>query len=168
LIVDYKGLIALARRSGQVAVFRAELVKEHDEFDWSNGVVTHRINWRADRGKTDCVYSYVKFNDGSEDFEVMTLEEVKAIKARSRAGTSGPWVTDFDEMAKKTAIRRHSKRLTLSPEFADAVDRDDDRPERLAREVRPPVKAPELLPEPAPVPEAELVPASPDDDTSDA
>lgn len=147
LIIDYKGMIALARRSGQVAVFRAELVKENDSFSWRNGVVEHEVNWRQDRGKTDCVYSYVKFQDGSEDFEVMTLKEVEAIRARSRAANAGPWVTDFDEMAKKTVIRRHSKRLTLSPEFADAVDRDDDRDERQAtgREVRP-AKVPELLP----------------------
>jgi recombination protein RecT len=146
LIIDYKGLMALARRSGQVSVFRAELVKEHDEFDWHNGMVTHSINWRLDRGKTDCVYSYVKFQDGSEDWEVLTLAEVNAIRARSRAKDSGPWVTDFDEMAKKTAIRRHSKRLTLSPEFQDAIDRDDDRPERTAtgREIK--AKVPDLLP----------------------
>lgn len=149
LIIDYKGLIALARRSGQVAVFRGELVKENDDFSWRNGVVAHDINWRADRGKTECVYSYVKFNDGSEDWEVMTLAEVNAIRERSRAKNAGPWVTDFDEMAKKTVIRRHSKRLTLSPEFADAIDRDDDRPERTVRDVSP-ARVPALLPEKAP------------------
>lgn len=139
LIIDYKGLMALARRSGDVAIFRAELVKEADAFDWHNGTVTHSIYWRKDRGPTQCVYSYVKFRDGAEDWEVMTLAEVDAIRKRSRAGSSGPWVTDFDEMAKKTVIRRHSKRLTLSPEFADAVDKDDDREERPAkgREVQP-------------------------------
>ena len=70
----------------------------------------------------------------------MTLAEVDAIRKRSRSGTSGPWVTDFDEMAKKTAIRRHSKRLTLSPEFADALEKDDDKfDERIpaGREIKP-------------------------------
>jgi len=57
----------------------------------------------------------------------MTLAEVEAIRKRSRSGNVGPWQTDFDEMAKKTAIRRHSKRLTLSPEFAAALEKDDDR-----------------------------------------
>lgn len=127
LIIDYKGLMALARRSGDVSVFRAELVKEADEFAWENGTVTHKIDWRKDRGNTQCVYSYVRFTSGAEDWEVMTLAEVDAIRKRSRASSSGPWVTDFDEMAKKTVIRRHSKRLTLSPEFADALEKDDDR-----------------------------------------
>ena len=126
LIVDWKGLVALARRSGDVAIFRAELVKERDSFAWENSIVTHGIDWRNDRGATQAVYSYVKFKDGSEDWEVMTLAEVEAIRKRSRSGNAGPWVTDFDEMAKKTAIRRHSKRLTLSPEFADALEKDGD------------------------------------------
>lgn len=161
LIIDYKGLIALAKRSGDVAVWRAELVKEADGFGWENGVVTHSINWRESRGKTQAVYSHVRYKDGSEDWEVMTMDEVDAIRARSRAGNSGPWVTDYDEMAKKTVIRRHSKRLTLSPEFSDALDRDDDRPERQAtsREV-PAAKVPDLggmLLPPAPAPEPELV-----------
>lgn len=153
LIVDYKGLIALARRSGDVAVFRAELVKAEDDFSWMNGTVTHSINWRQDRGKTDCVYSYVRFKDGAEDFEVMTLAEVEAIRKRSRAGQSGPWVSDFDEMAKKTVIRRHSKRLTLSPEFSDALDKDGDNDERIVtgRESKG-ARVPELsAPDPSPV-----------------
>lgn len=137
MIIDYKGLIALARRSGDVAVWRAELLKESDTFNWINSTVHHEINWRKDRGKTEAVYSYVKFKDGSEDWEVMTLTEVQAVKARSRAGNSGPWVTDFDEMAKKTVIRRHSKRLTLSPEFCDALEKDGDRlEERPIREAK--------------------------------
>jgi len=156
LIIDYKGLIALARRSGDVAIFRAEIVRERDSFDWQNGVVSHGINWREDRGKTQAVYSYVKFHDGSEDWEVMTLAEVEAIRKRSRSGNVGPWQTDFDEMAKKTAIRRHSKRLTLSPEFAAALEKDDDRVEErpakgsvIARSE--PIDRFASLPEPSPV-----------------
>lgn len=127
LIIDWKGLVALARRSGDVSIWKAELVCANDTFEWTTGKVTHGVNWRADRGKPEAVYSYVKFSDGNEDYEVMTLAEVEAIRKRSKAGNSGPWVTDFNEMAKKTVMRRHSKRLTLSPEFADALEKDDDR-----------------------------------------
>jgi recombination protein RecT len=127
LIVDWKGLIELAKRSGEVASWKAETVKEKDEFRWEDGIISHAINWREDRGKLDCVYSIVRLQNGETDTEVMTLAEVEAIRKRSKAGSSGPWVTDFEEMAKKTVIRRHSKRLTLSPEFHQALERDDDR-----------------------------------------
>lgn len=127
LILDYKGLIALAKRSGDVATWSAETVCEHDTFSWTDGVVNHSIDWRTDRGKVECVYSRVVMQDGTKDFEVMTLAECEAIRKRSRSGNNGPWVSDFAEMCKKTVIRRHSKRLTLSPEFRDALDKDDDR-----------------------------------------
>lgn len=128
LIIDYKGIVELAKRSGEVASIRAELVCEKDEFSWENGIVTHRIDWRAaDRGKVQCVYSHVRNKNGIDEYEVMTLKEIDAIRARSKAKDSGPWVTDYNEMAKKTVIRRHSKKLTLSPEFADALEKDADR-----------------------------------------
>lgn len=165
LIVDWKGLVSLARRSGDVALFKADLVKENDSFSWENGTVRHGIDWRADRGKTQAVYSYVKFRDGSEDWEVLQIAEVEAIRKRSKAGQSGPWISDFDEMAKKTAIRRHSKRLTLSPEFQDALDKDDDKIEERAatgREV-PSARSAPLNPFTLPPAAAGLPPAIPDD-----
>lgn len=125
LIIDWKGLVALARRSGDVALYKAELVREKDHFEWANGRVDHRIDWRSDRGAVQLCYSYVQFSSGAEDWEVMTLDEVNAIRRRSRSANAGPWVSDFEEMMKKTAIRRHSKRLTLSPEFTRAAERDD-------------------------------------------
>lgn len=126
LIIDYKGLIELAKRSGDVKSWSAMLVCEKDKFTWENGAITHSINWLEDRGKPLAVYSHVVMADGQHEYEVMTLAEVDAIRNRSRAGSSGPWVTDYAEMAKKTVIRRHSKRLTLSPEFRDAEAKDGD------------------------------------------
>lgn len=126
LIIDYKGLLELGRRSGEIKLWRAELVCEKDEFSYQNGEVFHNIDFRSDRGPINAVYSHIKYINGVDDFEVMTLEEVRQIQNRSKAGKVGPWVTDFNEMAKKTAIRRHSKRAPLSSEFKDALDRDFD------------------------------------------
>lgn len=127
LIIDYKGLVELAKRSGEVVTIRAELVCDNDDFAWENGVVTHRIEWRKPRGKMQCVYSHVRNKNGVDEYEVMTLDEINGIRNRSKAGQDGPWVTDFNEMAKKTVIRRHSKKLTLSPEFNDALEKDADK-----------------------------------------
>ena len=126
LIIDYKGLIELAKRSGEVVNWRAEIVCENDKFGWENGIVTHKIDWRRPRGKMEAVYSHVRNKDGIDDYEVMTIDQVEGIRKRSKAASSGPWVTDFNEMAKKTVMRRHSKRLTLSPEFVDALSKDGD------------------------------------------
>jgi hypothetical protein len=71
------------------------------------------------------VYCIVTFKDGGKHTEVMTLEDVNRIRARSKAANNGPWVTDFDEMAKKTVFRRAAKWITLSPEVQDALERDD-------------------------------------------
>ena len=68
------------------------------------------------------VYAVAFFNDGSTQFEVMVKAEVEAIRKRSRAYGSGPWVSDFEEMAKKTVVRRLSKYLPQSPEMARALE----------------------------------------------
>ena len=70
----------------------------------------------------------------------MTVAEVEAIRSRSKAGRSGPWVSDWAEMAKKTAVRRLVKLLPLSIEDEAAIKRIDalefeDRRERRAAAV---------------------------------
>jgi recombination protein RecT len=125
LIVDYKGLVELAMRSGSVSSIFAQTVCDRDDFRYLTGEITHGINFREPRGRMYAVYCIVAFKDGGKHTEVMTLEDVIRIRGRSKAQNNGPWVTDFDEMAKKTVFRRASKWITLSPEVQDALDRDD-------------------------------------------
>ncbi len=126
LIIDYKGIVELAKRSGDIANVFSQIVCDRDEFQWENGEITHRIDWRQARGEVYAVYSTVTFKDGAKQSDVMTRDEVEKIRKRSRAGESGPWVTDWSEMAKKTSFRRLSKWLTLSPEVSDALEKDGD------------------------------------------
>lgn len=126
LIISYMGLIELIRRSGDVASVRAETVCEKDEFSWKDGEVSHKINWRENRGNVQAVYAEAIMKSGEKQTAVMTREEVEKIRDRSKAGKSGPWVTDWAEMAKKTAVRRLSKMLPLSSEIMDHVSRDDE------------------------------------------
>jgi len=126
LIIDYKGLVELIRRSGDVVSIRSETVCEKDEFEWTNGEVKHSVNWREDRGKMQAVYAEAIMKSGEKQTATMTMAEVESIRKRSRAGSSGPWVTDFPEMAKKTVVRRLSKMLPLSSEIMDHVTKDDD------------------------------------------
>lgn len=147
LIIDYKGLIELARRSGELSDWKAVLVCDNDEFEADGEAVTlHRINYREPRGDVFAVYSVATFKDGVKSYEVMTRDEVEAIKGRSKASGSGPWKTDWSEMAKKTVIRRHSKVLPLSAEFRTAVEKDyDSLPDlgSMASALTPPQRASE-------------------------
>ena len=133
LIVDYKGLVDIARRSGEIGDIHADVVCQNDRFDYSFGTDAKLVHVPAmkDRGAVIAAYSCVKLKDGSSSFEVMNIDEIEKIHTRSKAASSGPWVTDWNEMAKKTVFRRHSKWLPVSSEFQDAVDRDFDRPPEM-------------------------------------
>ncbi len=127
LIIDYKGLAELAIRSGLVSYLHADVVCEHDIFEYDMGEIKkHSVDFKKPRGDAYAFYAICRFKDGSTKADVMHKEEVDAIRKRSRAGSSGPWVTDYNEMAKKTVFRRLSKWLPLSPELRDAVEAGDD------------------------------------------
>jgi recombination protein RecT len=128
LVVDYKGIKELVRRNHDVSAMHCDVVGVNDEFTLrfgTHGVLDHKPNLE-DRGKILCAYSWVKLPDGNEEFEVMNLAEIETIRKRSRSPNKGPWVTDWNEMAKKTVFRRHSKGLPLSPETREALERDND------------------------------------------
>jgi recombination protein RecT len=121
------GIMKLVRNSGEISTWSVQAVYENDSFDFCLGDeehITHKPAL-ANRGKLIAVYSIVTMKDGEKSREVMSVEDVNAIRARSRSGNSGPWVSDFAEMAKKTVVRRHSKRLPLSTDIDGAI-RDDD------------------------------------------
>jgi len=154
LIIDYKGLAELVRRSGDVSYIHADVVYGADEWSYGYGTEAHLRHKPSmkDRGERVAFYSYVRLKDGSEDFIVMSPVEVDKIRERSKASESGPWVTDYDEMGKKTVFRRHSKWLPLSVEVRKAVESEDDvEPVDISgwAEVLEEPKAQEGLPSPA-------------------
>jgi recombination protein RecT len=129
----YQGLCELAMRSGQISNIHADKVCENDDFKWDTGKISHTINFKEPRGEAYAYYCVVTFKDGSTKTEVMSKSEVEAVRDRSSAfqaskkyGKSCPWITDFDEMAKKTVFRRCSKWLPLSPEQQKAFDFDNE------------------------------------------
>lgn len=123
-IAGYRGLIKLARNSGQLVDIWAEVVYEADEFSVSYGLhrdLVHVPKIGAERGEPIYVYAAAELKDGGRPFVVLTYAEVEAIRARSRAGRDGPWVTDWAAMAKKTVIKQLAKWLPLSAEFNTAA-----------------------------------------------
>ncbi len=135
LIIDYKGYVELAYRTGVVKNLHADVVHAGDVFRYSKGKLLEHVPWflRTDAGKPKeqgeiiAVYCLAELDGGLEKVEVLPKADVDAIRKRSKAAMSGPWVTDWNEMAKKTAFRRLSKWLPLSAEIIDAFDADADR-----------------------------------------
>lgn len=134
LILDYKGIVELCYRSGVVESIHADVIREGDLFGYDMGAITRHVpHWlRTDdekpeeSGKVIGAYCTIQLKGGVIKTEVMPKVDIEAIRARSRASGSGPWTTDWNEMAKKTVFRRASKWIPLSAEIRDVVDYDDD------------------------------------------
>lgn len=146
LVIGYRGLITLARRSGMVESIEAIAVHARDKFTYTYGLDSNLSHspwmppapenyndpaefkaWmeNSNPGPLVAVYAIARLKGGVSQYVVMTRAEVEKIRAESKQASSGPWVKHFDEMAKKTAIRRLVKYLPMSIELANAVSHDD-------------------------------------------
>jgi recombination protein RecT len=136
-ILGYKGVVNLARRSGEIDDIYAEVVYAGDTFDYELGLhrdLKHKrtspANERTDKSITHA-YGVAHFKGGGYAFVVLDRIEVEARRKRSKASDKGPWVTDYAAMAKKTAIRALQPWLPLSVEFLAAVQADGTAPIKL-------------------------------------
>lgn len=133
LIVDYKGLKELVRRSGEIARMHDDVVYEKEveegRFIYEEGSeaqLIHKPILVGDRGKVVGAYSYIKMRNGEESTVWMRIEEIEELRGYSKnTKPDGPWQKRWNEMAKKTVFRNHSKVLTLSSELHHAVETDD-------------------------------------------
>jgi recombination protein RecT len=118
LIIGYKGMLELVRRSARVSSISSRLVCENDRFFYSYGLEEKLEHTPAAdvRGSITHVYAVARFVDGGHAFEVMSIDEVNKIRDRSSAAKRGPWVDYYPEMVRKTAIRRLFKYLPISIE----------------------------------------------------
>lgn len=128
--LGYKGLIDLAYRSGEVEVIQAHVVYENDHFECEYGLdpkLTHKPADK-DRGEPIKVYAVFKTKSGGFGFEVMSMDDVrKHAEKYSKAYGSGfsPWKTNFEEMAKKTVLKRVLKYAPLKSDFVRAAVQDE-------------------------------------------
>ena len=129
VIIGYKGLIDLARRSGQIVSIAAHEVCENDRFELVYGL-DEKLNHTpalGERGDLIGFYAVAKLKDGGYSFEFMSVHQVQAIQAAADAKNKYPskvWQQHFIEMGRKTVIRRMAKYLPLSIEFQTAVALD--------------------------------------------
>ncbi|MCY8590957.1 recombination protein RecT [Bacillus haynesii] len=126
-IIGYKGMIDLARRSGHIQSIYAYTVHEADKFVYELGLHPKLIHKPAtgQRGEMTHVYAVAHFKEGGYQFEVLTKHDVENVRNRSKSKDNGPWITDYEEMAKKTVVRRIWKYLPISIEIQQQVSQDE-------------------------------------------
>ena len=130
--LGYKGIIDLARRSGELLSLVGRAVRPGDEFEYEYGLdekLVHRpAGGNEDQAATH-FYAVAKFKDGGHVFVVLTRGQVEGYRLRSQSQKkteppSGAWATDYEAMAIKTAIRRLAPYLPLTIEAARGVEAD--------------------------------------------
>ncbi len=135
VIIGYKGMLELAMRSPNLASIYAQEVYEKDEFNILLGTAKsiHHRPFMGDRGEVIGVYAIAQYKSGAQEIEFMTKEEVDSIRARSKSSGSGPWVTDYAAMARKTVLRRMTKYRpqAIDAHLAIAVDEACERGDLL-------------------------------------
>lgn len=126
--IGYKGFIDLAYRSGEVSIIQAHVVYENDVFEYELGLdpKLKHIPATSNRGNPIAYYAMFKTKDDGYGFEVMSTEDIEAHARRySKSFNNGPWQTNFEEMAKKTVIKRALKYAPLKSDFVRAVAQDE-------------------------------------------
>lgn len=139
IVIGYKGMLDLARRSGQIVSIAAHEVCEKDRFEYAYGLDEKLVHVPAmgERGKIIGFYAVAKLKDGGHCFEVMSAAQVDAIRDSSQGAKSamdaakrykknpeGPWFDNYPEMGRKTVTRRLFKWLPMSIEMATAAALD--------------------------------------------
>lgn len=136
--LGYKGLIDLAWRSGEVADIQAETVYENDLWEYELGLNPKLRHVPADKDRGDPVryYAVIRTKDGGSISAVMSAADVLAhAKKYSKSYNSGPWQTNFDEMAKKTVLKRALKYAPLKSDFVRGVAQDESIKNEIAADM---------------------------------
>ena len=128
--IGYRGLLALAYRSGQVKTVYAEVVHENDEFSYELGLNPQLEHRPADKDRGEITYFYAVFKlvNGGEGFTVMSKADMDAhMRKFSKAAQAGfsPWQTNYEEMGKKTVIKRLLKMVPLSSDIQMNIAQDE-------------------------------------------
>ena len=128
--LGYKGLIDLVYRNPNIQTVQAQCVYENDEFDYELGLEPKLVHKPAltERGKLILVYALWKAENGGYGFEVMSKDDIDTHArkySQSYSSTSSPWKSNYEEMAKKTVIKKCLKYAPLRSDMLRAVSTDE-------------------------------------------
>ncbi|HIR00510.1 MAG TPA: recombinase RecT [Candidatus Scybalocola faecavium] len=128
--IGYKGLIDMVYRNEDIQTVQSQCVYENDEFEYELGLEPKLVHKPAlkDRGDLILVYALWKSKNGGYGFEVMSKEDIDAHArkfSQSFGSSYSPWKTNYEEMAKKTVIKKCLKYAPLKSDFVRAVSNDE-------------------------------------------
>ena len=121
------GILKKIRNSGEISTISAHVVYSNDEFEYELGDserITHKPRLE-DRGQPIAVYAIARGRDGGVYREVMSVAEVRKVQSVSRSRDSGPWSSWWDEMARKTVVRRLAKYLPTTIDLDQTLSNDN-------------------------------------------
>jgi recombination protein RecT len=147
---DYKGLIAVAKRTGQIVDIYGDVICQNDTFAHGRAGdvcrLEHTYDIQQPRGKTIGAYQIIVLPGGRWRYEVMGIADLDRIQKSSKSGDRGPWGTHPDEMRKKTVAKRALKMYSDDPGLLKALEYDDldygdadESPRRTSRVGRSPL-----------------------------
>ncbi len=122
-IPGYLGLVDIARRSGQVSTIMAACAYANEELDYERGLNERLIHKPklTNRGPLVAAYAVCLLRDGRKQWDLMTKDEIEHCRKSSKA-RKGPWFDNYDEMCKKTVLRRLCKLLPFSVEVQRDIE----------------------------------------------
>jgi len=128
------GVLKKARNSGEIAMIDAQMVHKNDKFTYRIGtdaLPLHEPDWFGERGEYIGAYAIAKTKDGACYVEILSKSQIERIRAVSKSKTGPAWSQWWDEMARKSALRRLAKRLPSSSdreyeELQQALQRDEE------------------------------------------
>jgi recombination protein RecT len=169
IMPGYKGLMQLGYRSGAISLFDPQVVRQGDHYRRVLGThpaIEHvpseePIAWLEDvpgsKGqkrwaRRDLIAAYCVAHlkhDDARPHAALRRDEIEWHRDRySRSAGSGPWVTDFEAMAMKTAIIRLAKYLPASVELHTAIALDEQAEVGVAQDLRYLIDGPDEDPAP--------------------
>lgn len=152
-IPDWRLIVEKCKRAGAIKHAYAEVVYDCDKFEYEKGLnpkLVHIPNWKIPKEKKKIVAVYCVYilPDDSKDFVIMTKEEIDRIKEMSKAKDQGPWVDFYEEMAKKTVIKRALKQFEgADPMISKVLDIDNQAMGLEKALNQPPIEEPKAIEE---------------------
>lgn len=152
LMAGYQGIRKLAMESDKIGIIETFVIREGDDFSFERTDAGPILYHRPDLfkgGRAIGFGSCARLTNGMNSYEFMNIDQIEHVMMRSESfkwlkdgeKPDGPWVTDFDEMARKTVLKRHCKTLPRSVKLAQAIELDDEMYARRVEEREQKVKS---------------------------